>query len=130
MKIGAPKEIADGEARVALTPESAARLQKLGYECLVESGGQVPAEVESQMPHGHAATASWLGGQHTQILYYDQHHQLLWQKDILKGQTGQDIKIIRSVGELELLSAFPDATAVLDGWTRAHTGDDDYDTAL
>ena len=36
MKIGAPTEIAEGEARVALTPESAERLQKLGYECLVE----------------------------------------------------------------------------------------------
>ncbi|MEO1776314.1 MAG: Re/Si-specific NAD(P)(+) transhydrogenase subunit alpha [Pseudomonadota bacterium] len=38
MKIGAPKEIEPGEARVALTPESAGRLQKLGYDCLVESG--------------------------------------------------------------------------------------------
>ena len=38
MKIGAPKESAAGEARVALTPDSAAWLQKLGYECLVETG--------------------------------------------------------------------------------------------
>jgi len=43
MKIGAPKETASGEARVALTPESAGRLQKLGYECLVESGAGVAA---------------------------------------------------------------------------------------
>ena len=38
MKIGAPKEIIDGEKRVALTPQSAQALQKLGYDCLVESG--------------------------------------------------------------------------------------------
>lgn len=38
MKIGAPKEIFAGERRVALTPQSAAALQKLGYECIVESG--------------------------------------------------------------------------------------------
>jgi NAD(P) transhydrogenase subunit alpha len=38
VKIGAPKEIFEGEKRVALTPQSAAALQKLGYECLVESG--------------------------------------------------------------------------------------------
>ncbi|MFY0991446.1 Re/Si-specific NAD(P)(+) transhydrogenase subunit alpha [Halomonas sp. C05BenzN] len=38
MKIGAPKESAAGEARVALTPESAQQIQKLGHECLVESG--------------------------------------------------------------------------------------------
>ena len=38
MKFGAPKERADGEKRVALTPQSAAALKKLGYECLVEAG--------------------------------------------------------------------------------------------
>ncbi|MEL6583571.1 MAG: Re/Si-specific NAD(P)(+) transhydrogenase subunit alpha [Pseudomonadota bacterium] len=38
MKIGAPKETAAGENRVALTPESAQRLQKLGYDVAVQSG--------------------------------------------------------------------------------------------
>lgn len=38
VKIGTPKEVARGEARVAMTPESARALQKLGYECLIESG--------------------------------------------------------------------------------------------
>ena len=38
MKIGAPKEIFEGEARVAMTPESAAQLQKLGYDCAIQSG--------------------------------------------------------------------------------------------
>ncbi|APX93821.1 NAD(P) transhydrogenase subunit alpha [Halomonas sp. 1513] len=38
MKIGAPKETFAGEARVALTPESAVHLQKLGHACLIESG--------------------------------------------------------------------------------------------
>jgi H+-translocating NAD(P) transhydrogenase subunit alpha len=37
MKIGAPKETALGEARVALTPESANQLRKLGFECLLET---------------------------------------------------------------------------------------------
>lgn len=45
MKIGAPTETAEGEARVALTPESAERLQKLGYECLVESGAGAAASI-------------------------------------------------------------------------------------
>ncbi|WP_069384638.1 Re/Si-specific NAD(P)(+) transhydrogenase subunit alpha [Halomonas caseinilytica] len=43
MKIGAPKECAEGEARVALTPESAQHLQKLGHTCLVESGAGTAA---------------------------------------------------------------------------------------
>jgi len=38
LKIGAPKETFPGEARVAMTPESAKQLQKLGYTCLVQSG--------------------------------------------------------------------------------------------
>ena len=38
MKIGAPKESASGEARVAMTPASAKDLQKLGYECMIQKG--------------------------------------------------------------------------------------------
>ena len=38
MKIGAPREIFAGEARVAMTPDSAAQLKKLGHDCLIESG--------------------------------------------------------------------------------------------
>jgi len=38
LKIGAPKEVFEGEARVAMTPESAVQLQKLGYVCLIEAG--------------------------------------------------------------------------------------------
>ena len=37
MLIGCPKETAVDEKRVALTPESALQLQKLGYECIIES---------------------------------------------------------------------------------------------
>lgn len=43
MKIGAPKEVVAGEARVALTPESAVQLQKLGFDCLVETGAGMAA---------------------------------------------------------------------------------------
>ena len=38
MKIGTPKEISEGEARVAMTPESAGQLQKLGHDCVIEAG--------------------------------------------------------------------------------------------
>ena len=43
MKVGAPKEILGGEARVALTPDSAVQLQKLGHACLIESGAGLAA---------------------------------------------------------------------------------------
>ncbi|MBS0124153.1 Re/Si-specific NAD(P)(+) transhydrogenase subunit alpha [Thetidibacter halocola] len=38
MKIGTPKEVETGEARVAMTPDSARQLQKLGYDCIIQSG--------------------------------------------------------------------------------------------
>ena len=43
MIIGAPKEIARGEKRVAMTPDSASQLQKLGYDCVIESGAGIDA---------------------------------------------------------------------------------------
>jgi len=38
MIVGSPKEIFKGEARVAMTPESAKQIQKLGYTCIIETG--------------------------------------------------------------------------------------------
>jgi len=45
MKSGALKETFAGEKRVALTPESVARLTKLGYECAVEAGAGIGADI-------------------------------------------------------------------------------------
>ena len=38
MKIGAPVESAADEARVALTPDSARQLAKLGHSCIIQKG--------------------------------------------------------------------------------------------
>ena len=38
MRIGVPREVHPGEVRVAATPETAKRLQKLGFSVLVEAG--------------------------------------------------------------------------------------------
>jgi len=43
VKIGTPKEIFEGEARVAMTPDSALQLQKLGYACVIETGAGMAA---------------------------------------------------------------------------------------
>jgi len=45
LKVGTLKEISEGEQRVALTPESALQLQKLGYECVIERGAGLAAGV-------------------------------------------------------------------------------------
>jgi len=43
MKIGAPKETFEGEARVAMTPASAKDIQKLGHTCVIETGAGAAA---------------------------------------------------------------------------------------
>ncbi len=43
MKIGAPREVLEGEARVALSPQSVPQLKKLGYDVVVESGAGAKA---------------------------------------------------------------------------------------
>ncbi len=48
MKIGAPKEAHAGEQRVALTPDSAERLHKLGYQTVVESGAGEGAHISDE----------------------------------------------------------------------------------
>ncbi|MHA7773490.1 Re/Si-specific NAD(P)(+) transhydrogenase subunit alpha [Roseibium sp. M-1] len=48
MKIGTPKESFPGENRVAMTPDSARQLQKLGYSCLVQSGAGTAAGFSDQ----------------------------------------------------------------------------------
>ncbi len=48
MKIGIPKEIHDGEKRVALTPDSAAHIQKLGFKISIESGAGVAADISDE----------------------------------------------------------------------------------
>ena len=48
MKIGAPRETSEGEKRVALTPQSALALKKLGYESLIESGAGLAARFSDE----------------------------------------------------------------------------------
>ncbi len=43
MKVGVPKEVASGEARVAMTPASARDLLKLGHACLIQAGAGAAA---------------------------------------------------------------------------------------
>jgi H+-translocating NAD(P) transhydrogenase subunit alpha len=43
MKIGAPKETFEAEARVAMTPDSALQVQKIGHTCFIEVGAGLAA---------------------------------------------------------------------------------------
>lgn len=49
MKIGSVKETFEGENRVAMTADSALQLQKLGYECAIESGAGAAAGFSDEL---------------------------------------------------------------------------------
>jgi NAD(P) transhydrogenase subunit alpha len=49
MKVGIPKEIYPGECRVAATPDTTSRLQKLGFEVVIESGAGQAANFSDQI---------------------------------------------------------------------------------
>ncbi|MCK9607242.1 MAG: Re/Si-specific NAD(P)(+) transhydrogenase subunit alpha [Methylomonas sp.] len=48
MKIGVPKEIHDGEKRVATTPEAADKIIKLGFQMCIESGAGLLANISDE----------------------------------------------------------------------------------
>jgi NAD(P) transhydrogenase subunit alpha len=48
MKIGVPKEIHDGEKRVATTPDAAEKIIKLGFEISIESGAGLAADISDE----------------------------------------------------------------------------------
>ena len=56
MKFGTPKEVFEGENRVAMTPDSAQQLQKLGYDCLIESGAGAKAGFSDALYEGAGVT--------------------------------------------------------------------------
>jgi NAD(P) transhydrogenase subunit alpha len=48
MKIGIPKEIHEGEKRVATTPDAAEKIIKLGFEVSIESGAGAAADISDE----------------------------------------------------------------------------------
>lgn len=48
MKIGIPKEIHEGEKRVATTPEAAEKIIKMGFQVSLESGAGVGADISDE----------------------------------------------------------------------------------
>jgi hypothetical protein len=49
MRIGSPKEVMPGEARVAMTPDSATQLQKLGgLSMIFENTGQFDRAIQAE----------------------------------------------------------------------------------
>jgi NAD(P) transhydrogenase subunit alpha len=58
MKVGVPKEIAEGERRVSLVPETVGRMVKDGYEVFVESGAGQDYNLDEDYEEAGAQIAS------------------------------------------------------------------------
>ena len=49
MRVAVPKEVREGEKRVALVPDVIAKLTKLGYEVAIESGAGVHSQASDDL---------------------------------------------------------------------------------
>ncbi len=91
MKIGIPKEVHEGERRVATTPDVAAQLQKLGFDVAIESGAGDAANFADMV---YAATGVEIVG----------NARALWaDADIIMKVRGPERHPELGVDELELL---------------------------
>ena len=61
MKVGVPKEVAEGERRVGLVPETVGRLVKDGFEVLVETGAGQDYNLDDNYEESGAKIASEAG---------------------------------------------------------------------
>jgi H+-translocating NAD(P) transhydrogenase subunit alpha len=61
MKVGVPKEVAEGERRVGLVPETVGRLVKDGFEVLVETGAGQDYNLDENYEESGAKIASEAG---------------------------------------------------------------------
>jgi hypothetical protein len=84
--------------------------------------GDVPANVRKKCPNGHPAHARNLNQDLQQLLYYDQNHLLLWQKDLLDSPT-----TLRAVSSQELLQQFPQARPLVRAWENLNDSNDHHD---
>lgn len=56
MKVAVPKEIRDGEKRVALMPDVINKLTRLGYEVVIESGAGIHSQAPDDLYSAAGAT--------------------------------------------------------------------------
>ena len=74
MKVGCPLETAEGEKRVAMTPDSVGQIRKLGYECLVQSGSGAAAGFDDRFIYdrirGTAQRASARAPSHSRSVFF------------------------------------------------------------
>jgi len=91
MKIGVPKEIHDGEKRVATTPEAAEKIIKLGFEMYVETGA------------GDAANISDDAYREAGVTIVDSAKALWQEVDIVMKVRGPQRRPELTIDELELI---------------------------
>jgi proton-translocating NAD(P)+ transhydrogenase subunit alpha len=90
MKIGIPKEVHEGEKRVATTPEASERIQKLGYSVCIEAGA------------GEAANFSDDAYREVGVEVVDDLKSV-WASDIIIKVRAPETHPERAIDEVELL---------------------------
>ncbi|MCP4712521.1 MAG: hypothetical protein GY869_28180 [Planctomycetes bacterium] len=90
----------------------------------VHPGGEAPPEVRSSTPNGRCVEVKWFQNQNsqdtrrTQTVFYDNEHQLVWQKDL-----PEPASYLLPTTRRDLLAKFPEAESILNQTFRM-TSDD------
>lgn len=82
----------------------------------VQSSDEIPSAVVDAAPGGQGCsieTAQLSASNISQTLYFNDEHQLVWQR-IRSGQGGE--LVFRAVDRRDILNHFPDALEILDRW--------------
>ncbi len=90
MKIGIPKEVHDGERRVAATPDTARKLQKFGFSVMIESGAGAAASFPDQAYRDAGCTVT-------------DDVAKVWQQDIVAKVRPPEYSSATGLDETELL---------------------------
>jgi hypothetical protein len=112
--LAAQTESVEKDGVIFSIPGSDEQGQIVFQECWVKPGGSIPKDIIARYPDGGSVEVRWFGEDHSQDIYYDNEHQLVWQKDT----TAAYDSLIRVVSREELEQEFPETGAMLEKWLR------------
>ncbi|MBN1846139.1 MAG: hypothetical protein JW810_10685 [Sedimentisphaerales bacterium] len=89
----------------------------------VRPTGQTPESLATEFPGGRSVHVDWPPGDHTQEIYYDGDHQLVWQKDLPANS------VRRKVSRAELVERFGVAQTLIPQWLGETAPEDNSNEA-
>ena len=118
--VGSVKTVEEDFILTVVNPLIPGSLDQALLDLRVRTGPEVPEEIAPEAPGGHTVEVEWFQERRSQIIYYDEEHQLYWQKDLVRP-----VEITRAVTKEKLLETFAEAEEVLQRWFTPESENED-----